>query len=58
MATITSSGPSNINILKETLETIKRAEDMREDVLERIQQQLAKVNEDENLKIGERHYQT
>lgn len=41
--------------LAEILQVLKLSENP--DTLERIQQQLAKMNEDENLEPGERHYE-
>lgn len=56
MAKITSSGPSSIPILRQILEVQKKDSDTQADALERIQQQLAMINEDTNLTPGERHY--
>jgi len=56
MAKITSSGPNPIPVLRLMLEVQKRDADTQADALERIQQQLAMINEDTNLKPGERHY--
>ncbi len=41
-----------------TVNNVVRVERMGDllDVLERVQQQMSKVNEDENLSPGERHY--
>ena len=56
MASITSGGSNLESILRQILQQNKDDAEAQADVQERIQQQLAKVNEDENLAEGERHY--
>lgn len=45
--------PVEADVFQQILEVLKHIEDTQE----RIQQQLAKINEDENLAPGDRHYE-
>ena len=51
-----NSSSSNQNILQEILDRLNDAQISNDDVLERVQQQLAMINEDLSLEPGERHY--
>jgi len=51
-----TSSTSNARLLQAILDQLRRDADRADDTEERIQQQLAKINEDENLLVGERHY--
>ena len=55
-ANATVTGHSLEATQAEAKDDANRKADVLSDVGERQQQQLAKINEDENLKIGERHY--
>ncbi len=55
MSGFNSSSSSN-GVLNKILQELKLKAGLDSDSYERIQQQLAKINEDENLKPGERHY--
>ena len=59
MANIESTQPANQKVLeaiRDAVQEMQRQTTLAVDSNERIQQQLAKVNEDENLIAGERHY--
>ena len=51
-----TSSTSNARLLQAILDQLLHDADRADDTQERIQQQLAKINEDENLATGERHY--
>lgn len=54
-----TGGPENVAVLKtiaDRLEAMLSQDAARNDANERIQEQLATINEDENLKPGERRY--
>lgn len=56
MAKIVRTPASNAPLLRDILDQLKDMAGDMSDVEERIQQQLAMVNEDANLQPGERHY--
>ena len=59
MAKIESTQPAEQTVLeaiRDAVQEMQRQTTVAVDISERIQQQLAKINEDENLVAGERHY--
>jgi len=51
-----TSSSGNTRLLQAILNQLKRDADRANDTQERVQQQLATVNEGENLAVGERRY--
>ena len=51
-----TSSTSNARLLKDIVDQLRRDAERADDTQERIQQQLAKINEDENLKPEQRHF--
>ena len=54
MPSITSNGPSTLVLLRKLLAVAEEDASTQADVLERIQQQLASINDNNNLEAGER----
>ena len=51
-----TSSTSNTRLLQAIVDQLRRDAERADDTQERIQQQLAKINEDENLEPTKRHY--